>query len=245
MSRTEDRPTGSRWRDGDATGAGITDLVATLDRRLRGPRRAKDDLLTEVRDGLHDAAEAYRAAGLTPDEAERRAVTEFGSPYELAVEFQAELTVAQSRRTCLALLLLPLLVVGWDLVWLVRPGGALLPEVGASLARGFDLTALLAAVGAVLALLGSRWARHPRASTWLARVTGAMAVAALLANLVVITLMLTADPAGARADVMAWPAVLVGWVFSATALTVLFRSALRCLRLTGRAAGHPVPRDAR
>ena len=244
MSRTEDRPSGSRWRDGDAAGTTITELVAVLDRHLRGPRRAKDDLLAEIRDGLHDAAEAYRATGLTPEEAERRAVVEFGSPHELAVEFQAELTVAQSRRTCLALFLLPLLVVGWDMVWLVRPGGALLPEAG-SLARGFDLTALLAAIGAGLTLLGSRWARRPHDSTWLARVTGTMAVAALLANLVVIALMLTVDPARARADVMAWPAVLVGWVFSATALVVLFRSALRCLRLTGRATEHPVPRGAR
>jgi hypothetical protein len=71
-------------------------------------------VLAEVRDGLHDAAEAH---GGHPDAAER-AVAEFGSVAELAPLHQAELTAAQVRRTALVVtVLFPALVLGWDLLW--------------------------------------------------------------------------------------------------------------------------------
>nr|WP_143268036.1 hypothetical protein [Amycolatopsis alba] len=42
----------------------IEDCIGDLDRRLSGSPGAKADLLTEARDGLIDAADAYRAGGV-------------------------------------------------------------------------------------------------------------------------------------------------------------------------------------
>lgn len=77
--------------------------LTELDGALRGPRRVKADLLAEARDSLTDAAEAYRGAGLEPGVAERRAVEDFGAVGEVAPGYQAELTLAQGRRTALLL----------------------------------------------------------------------------------------------------------------------------------------------
>lgn len=52
-------------------------------RSLR-PGRARDALERELRDHMDDAAEAYRAQGLPPEEAETRAVASMGDPKALA-----------------------------------------------------------------------------------------------------------------------------------------------------------------
>lgn len=52
-------------------------------RSLR-PGRARDALERELRDHMDDAAEAYRAQGLPPEEAEARAVASMGDPKALA-----------------------------------------------------------------------------------------------------------------------------------------------------------------
>ncbi|MFI5906925.1 permease prefix domain 1-containing protein [Dactylosporangium sp. NPDC051541] len=75
--------------------------VNALGGALRGPRRAKADLLAEARDGLVDAAEHHESDGLDRAEAERAAVAEFGPVAALAPEFQRELALAQGRRTAL------------------------------------------------------------------------------------------------------------------------------------------------
>lgn len=82
----------------------IERYVAEFDAVLRGPRRAKDDLLTEVREHLTDSAEAYRRGGLGPEAAQRQAVREFGELDELVPEYQTELGLAQGRRTALLVL---------------------------------------------------------------------------------------------------------------------------------------------
>lgn len=79
----------------------IEAYVTELDRALRGPRTAKADLLTEVRDSLTDAAEAHERAGLDRRTAERRAVAEFGPVSEIAADYQTELGLTQGRRTAL------------------------------------------------------------------------------------------------------------------------------------------------
>jgi hypothetical protein len=81
---------------------GVIDAyVAELGGALRGPRRAKADLLAEARDGLMDAARAYEHRGLDRDAAERQAVEEFGGVQEIAPGYQTELGLAQGRRTAL------------------------------------------------------------------------------------------------------------------------------------------------
>lgn len=81
--------------------ASIDAYVTALDGALRGPRSAKADLLTEVRDSLADAAAHHEEAGLDPRAAARLAVEEFGAVPELVPDYQRELALAQCRRTAL------------------------------------------------------------------------------------------------------------------------------------------------
>ncbi|MFK8843800.1 permease prefix domain 1-containing protein [Streptomyces sp. Ac-502] len=79
----------------------IDHYVAELDKALTGPRAVKADLLTEVRDGLTDAADAYEAKGQDRTSAERHVVGGFGPVSVIAPEYQAELGLSQGRRTAL------------------------------------------------------------------------------------------------------------------------------------------------
>ncbi|GAA3253956.1 permease prefix domain 1-containing protein [Dactylosporangium siamense] len=79
----------------------IDTYVTSLGAALRGPRAAKRELLTEVRDSLHDAAAHYESTGLPAAAAASLAVDEFGSVHELAPDYQRELAVSQARRTAL------------------------------------------------------------------------------------------------------------------------------------------------
>jgi hypothetical protein len=76
----------------------IERYLTELDARLVGPARRKADLLTEARDGLTDAAEAYSAAGLDEADAQRRAVAEFGELSMIAREYQSELGIVAGIR---------------------------------------------------------------------------------------------------------------------------------------------------
>jgi hypothetical protein len=82
----------------------LTAYLEDLRRELRGPRRAKADLLAEARGSLIDATSAYEARGLTIQAAQQAAVADFGVVARIAPEYQAELAVAQSRRTGLLIL---------------------------------------------------------------------------------------------------------------------------------------------
>jgi hypothetical protein len=97
-------------------GAGVIDsYIADLDGRLRGRPRAKLDLLTEARDSLEDAAACYRDAGLCEDEAQRKAVRDFGPAPVIARDYQAELAAAYGARTLRSILfVLPLVHLLWD-----------------------------------------------------------------------------------------------------------------------------------
>src|SRR5688572_16599638 len=81
---------------------------------LRGPRRLRDDLVTEARDGLVDATEAYRARGLDRAAAERAAVVDFGPVAEIAAAYRPELALAQARRSAV---LLSMLILIQPIVW--------------------------------------------------------------------------------------------------------------------------------
>jgi hypothetical protein len=123
--------------------------VAGLGAALRGPHRAKADLLAEARDGLTDAADAYRETGMSTMDAERRAVADFGGLAEIVPGYQAELAVAQGRRT--ALLIAAGLVGVYACTRLAWPGDA------AWLTGWFRGLCLGGAVLAALARLGLGW----------------------------------------------------------------------------------------
>jgi hypothetical protein len=139
--------------------ADIDGYVAGLAAALRGPRRVRDDLLTEARDGLVDAAEAYQESGLEPGAAQRRAVEEFGGYAEVVPDYQAELAVAQGRRTALLIALaLPALHLLAPLMWWHSPWATDQLTGGyARLTAMFDYLSLDGGAVAAVVLLGFGW----------------------------------------------------------------------------------------
>src|SRR5262245_20169868 len=80
----------------------IEAYLAELARLLHGPRRRRARVLAELRDGLQDAAVAYRAHADSAVAAERQAVAGFGTPQAVADAFAGELATAYARRTTAA-----------------------------------------------------------------------------------------------------------------------------------------------
>jgi hypothetical protein len=149
------------------TAEGVADPIArhvsALAARLDGPRRAKADMLREVRHGLHDAADAHREAGATPDAAAAAAVAEFGDPAELAGDFQIELAARQSRHALAFLTVVgPVTEVTSRILWSNAPMPVSRPpDLAFVLADVMDVLSWgLSIVAAVLLVgcgLGARW----------------------------------------------------------------------------------------
>ena len=66
----------------------IDAYIAELEAALRGPRRARLDLLTETRDSLMDATEAYVHQGMELTAAQRRALRDFGEIDVIAPKYR-------------------------------------------------------------------------------------------------------------------------------------------------------------
>lgn len=166
----------------------IDAYIAELQSSLRGPRRFRTDLVTEARDSLVDAAEAYESAGLPRRDAEQQAVVDFGDVQAIASDYQAELGLAQTRRTALLVLLLigaqgAITEVAWRLVagfgWTWHPAPAY-----SLLARLVDWVGLLTVVAAAVTLLLCRsrlsWRLNQRMLSRAAGVAG-LAICAFFA----------------------------------------------------------------
>lgn len=155
----------------------ITRHVAALERALHGPHRTRRGMIAEARAGLLDAAEAYQAGGLPPEQAAARAVRDFGAVGEVAPAFQAELTARQGRWSALLFaLVFPGLLAGWDLLWasgLVRREPVVADELVKTLARLQDMATVVIAVTAVT-LLAVTFRRDlsPHRVTWAIGLTG-------------------------------------------------------------------------
>ncbi|MEV5825636.1 permease prefix domain 1-containing protein [Spirillospora sp. NPDC052242] len=153
----------------------IDEHVAALSAALQGPARTKARMLTEVRAGLADATDDLAATGLPADDAARRAVRDFGAVADVAPDFQRELTIAQARRTALAVALsAPVLLLCWQVA---GSGGGVLPHTARLVGAAAAVAALLGAGG--LAATGA-WARRlpvpsalPRTVAWAGTVSGA------------------------------------------------------------------------
>ncbi|GAA3747827.1 hypothetical protein GCM10022225_34660 [Plantactinospora mayteni] len=160
--------------------AAIDGYLAELDRALRGPRRVKTGLLREARDSLVDATEAYVDLGLTPEVAARRAVDDFGEVSRIAPGYQAELALAQGRRT--ALLAFASLIVQPP-IWHLVSWQAAEPDPLPGLAGVLDmLVSRLGTLAVVVALLAV-WAsgtgvRRLGANPRVIRLTGIFAFTA-------------------------------------------------------------------
>lgn len=134
----------------------VAATVATLQRSLRGPRRARQEMVCEVRDGLADAVESYRDAGLSHDRARHRAVADFGDPGQIAADLQSELAARYGRRAAARMALaFPGLMLLWDSVWAFGDVSPRPPSPTVTLlATVVDVLSLTAAVGCLIALAG-------------------------------------------------------------------------------------------
>lgn len=215
----------------------IADTVAALDRRLHGPARLRRDMLREVSEGLADAAEAYRTAGVHPRRADELAVRDFGPVAGIAAQLQGELAAAQARRVALLLAVtFPALLLGWDLAWSsgVEWGHAA-PPVLRVLAWTQDVVSAAVAVAAAgLLLLGLRRTAAPR------RVAAAVGVTAL--GSVVLTAALSLAMNLVQADDV-WtlvhdrPQFAVASLASVVAGIAITRMGVRTVRAARRTAG--------
>ncbi|RKN43494.1 permease prefix domain 1-containing protein [Micromonospora endolithica] len=191
----------------------VEERLRALAERLHGPRRLKADLLTEARDGLRDAVEAYQESGLPAVEARRRAVAEFGTPGELAPAYQVELAAGALRGLSLRVLAVAVtLVVAGDLTWRGSswsegprpPEGYLL--LSASINWIWLTAAVLAAAGVLLA--GRRTTPRAQALDQLLGIglTGTLAVG-LIAGAGLLGWSL-----GMWEAALTWPPMLIGTV---------------------------------
>lgn len=109
----------------------VDDYLSALGSRLRGPARSRTEMLTEVRNSLDDAVEAYVAEGLDLETAQRRAVAEFGEPAQLLPAYQAELTADALHRLSLRVIVVGSVLVAFgDLTWRGASWSGSAPPVG-------------------------------------------------------------------------------------------------------------------
>jgi hypothetical protein len=138
------------------THAPIEETLCALAARMPPLGVSRRSMLREVRDGLEDAAEAYRAAGLDPDSAVRRAVADFGEVEDVAAEF-TELTLARAGQNA-ALALGPgyLGVLGAWAIDLSLRSGPLYGGAPTPLAALFPALGVFAVLAAAAVALGLR-----------------------------------------------------------------------------------------
>ena len=229
--------------DGVSHGSGPIDVyVDGLAAVLRGPRRHRHDMLTEARDSLLDAAEAYADAGHDPLDAQRRAVADFGTHRQVVPAYQAELAMLQGRRVATWIaLVLPVMTLLEPLMWWDTPWSTdRASHVYWVLVDHFQYTSFLAAGAAGLAVVGFGWgSRFLRDGLRYARLVGQAAVVFLgmhaLLGATVFALSLHQWPAAAT-----WPPVLIGMLVNTAAFGYAGCLAVRCVA----AARTPRPRTA-
>ena len=225
-------------------GQRIEAYLSEIAAALPGPARARDDIIAELRGGLLDATDAYRAAGHSPGEAAATATAEFGDPRLVAAAFGPELAARQARR-----LARDLIITG-PLVGLLWVAAAAASHVGIRHAPPWEWhgmppativaipvfgTVFLAFTGAALITLVAtgplaRWLpAGPRLAPASAAIAGFGAGAADVAVFILLASKLAAAPAA-----LAPVPVLAAATASLTRLTLARRSARRCL--TARAA---------
>jgi hypothetical protein len=222
-------PTGSQLMDG---------YLAEVAARLPGPARARAGIITELRAGLLDAADAHGGGGL-PAAGAAAAIREFGDPCQIADAFRPGLALSQARRVSLTLLATgPLIGLLWAATaiashigirhappwqWAGAPPGSL---VAFPLAAAAAVIAIWTALFTIAATgRATRWLpERPRLAPSTAAVAGLGAAAADVALFVLLASQLAAAP-GALAPAPAAAAALA----SLTRLALAGRAARRCL----------------
>lgn len=214
----------------------IEAYIGDLGRRLSGPAAAKADLLTEARDGLTDAAEAYREGGAGESEAERRAVADFGPAAVIARDYQAELALRGDIGTLWKVIIgVPLIHLSWELTRIWTYGdwsrmGKPTPEWYLSVIELFGILVIVSPLIGAVALFGTRRLGRRLDSVRLGKVTrwtvGAAASTNLLALLLLTVGTSVLDPSRMNMN-LACNVLAVGWAaFSVWLLPSAFRPRL-------------------
>ena len=205
--------------------------LADLSSQLGGATAARTAIVAELEDGLWAATATHQARGLTPAEAARAAVAEFGDARTVAAGFGAELAAATGRRVGLGLLTTgPLVGTSWLLVvaatW--TRTGRQPPAALGLVAALVGLVLMVAVPSAVLSVAVSG-----RLSRWLPAGPQVAATAAAVAATacVVGDMALLASLLGcaAVAGGLAWPAGLLAVGASSARLSLAGHAARRCL----------------
>jgi hypothetical protein len=186
--------------------------------RLQGPRRRRERILAELRDGLDEAVAAHRRDGLPADQAAQAALDGFGTPAQVAAAFAGELAVVYARHSLAWFLVTgPLVGVWWLLLLQPQPWRT-------------GVVALLAAipvlplVGVAVATAMGTFATTGRLMRWLPEATPRRALSATIA---VAALALTADTTLIATYVWSTvPAGLVGGIAVTASLTRMACSAV-------------------
>jgi hypothetical protein len=219
--------------------------VRALGDRLRGPARLRRSLLSEVRSGLLDAvdAETRTRPGSDPVAAQLRAISDFGTPGELAPEFQDQLVAAQARRSAVLLaVVFPGLLVAWDLLWAagIEWDGPASPVVR-RLARMEDLLSGTVGLAALLALLllvrSARRRQDPRRIALCIGVLGAAGATAGIGLALLMNVLAGPVTDQARTGLSDRPLALPAYLLSGALLAVALRSVVSTLRLARQPAG--------
>ncbi|MGW4128952.1 permease prefix domain 1-containing protein [Amycolatopsis japonica] len=176
----------------------IEAYLGELRTRLDGPASAKRDLLREARDGLNDAADAYRDGGWSEHEAQRRAVHDFGPVHLIARDYQAELGMHSGTRTLWKLILgVPMMQLAWEFArkWTFGDWSQLsTPTPGwyKYVAQFTHGSVFIVPMLGVIALLCMRWLSRRMDGARLVRTAGVLIGEAVGLNLLSVALLVIA-----------------------------------------------------
>ena len=170
--------------------------LADLATRLHGPRRRRDVILAELRDGLDHATEDHIAVGLPRHQAATAAITQFGTPQAVADAFGGELATAYARRTIAWYIATgPLVGIWWLLLLHPSPWRTGLIALLAAIPVIPLIAIAIATAAATFATTGHLMRWLPEASPQRAlAATAAIATLCIIADVTMITLLLLSRP---------------------------------------------------
>jgi hypothetical protein len=203
-------------RPKDALAAYLSDLAA----QLHGPRRRREAIFTELRDGLEQATEDRIATGLAPDQAAAAAISQFGSPGAVADAFAGELTTAYARRTIAWFIATgPLVGIWWLLLLHPGPWRTGLIALVAAIPVIPLIIAAIATAGGTLATTGRliRWLPETGPRRALAA-TIAIAMLCMIIDLTMITMVMASGVPTGPLMMIAVAASLIRIVCSITSV---------------------------
>ena len=217
----------------------ISDYMAELERELRRRRAPRARLLRETEDHLHDLCAELAAGGLAHEQAEARAVAQFGAAATIAARF-AEATASTTAHRAVTVTAAAFVAYTGVFVAFATAASPLLRDFPQG--AGSFLALQLAAVALGVAFVRSlRWRGAPAAPTAeLTAIARALSVAGvvLIGAAVAEAAVAVSRPAG----VIAWSDGRWLTLAFAAALAVLLLAAIAAVR--GRRPGARRPRTA-